>query len=274
MPVHDNEIAAAIAALSPEERQQLEAALGAQGQDTSAHAPATEQFGLNKATGLSAVPPLQSRRIPGTDIDLPFSVADMAEFLPAAVAGGATYLATRQPGAAAVVGSAAGEAGRQLLRRAFGAPAAPGVMQRALDLDPNSPPAAAVSLGGEAAAGVAGAGFSKLLGALGRGAEQSAERSIVRDILGGARTEREVAEAPALAKRAQAAGILRSITKRSRLARAQEALSVASKDAAAKTTAARQAGATVEAGPVLDAIQNELPAAIPGSGAPRRAVAA
>jgi hypothetical protein len=232
-------------------------------------------FSPEHTDSIGPAPWYQQHNIPGTNVELPFSVEDAAEALPAAVGTGAALLATKNPGVAGTVGGMTGEAARQLFRRAVGAPAATGVAQRALHLDPNSPEAAAAGLGGEALAGVAGGVVSKGAKALSGVATDSAERAIVRDILGGARTEREIMEAPRLAKRAQAAGIIKKWTQKGRLATAQSALNTATADAAAKTNAARAAGATVEAGPVLDAIQNELPSSIPGPvGMPRRAAGA
>lgn len=239
-----------------------------------------QSFGLNKATSISAPPAYQQPmgRIPaipgltGTPIDLP-SAEGMAEVLPAAAATGATLAATRNPGMAATAGGMAGEAGRQLLRRLMGAPAATGVMQSAFDLDPNSAKASVAGFGGEALAGVAGAGASKALKALSGGSTRSAERSIVRNILGGVRNERELAEAPNLAKRAQAAGALRSLTKRGRMAHAQSALKDATGVTDVATQTARATGKGVEAWPALTAIRDELPPSIPGSGAARTAMA-
>lgn len=245
----------------------------------SAHAASADPrlqkptFSPQHTDSIGPTPWYRSNRVPGTSIDLPFNVEDAAEAFPAAAATGAALLATKNPGAASVAGGVAGEAARQLFRRTVGVPQATGIAQRALGLDPNSPEAAAAGLGGEAAAALAGVGASKAAGALGRGAEHSAERSIVRDVLGGARTEREIVEAPALAKRAQAAGIVKNWTKRGRLATAESALSNASGAQDAAYRAAKATGKGVEAGPVLDAIQDELPTSIPGSGAPRKAAA-
>lgn len=224
------------------------------------------QFGLNKATGIGPTPWYQSRRIPGTSIDLPFSAESAAEALPAAVAGGAALLATDNPAAAGVAGGVAGEAGRQLFRRAVGVPAATGVMQRHFGLDPDSPEAAAAGLGGEALAGVAGAGAGKAMGALASGAEQSAQKAVIRNVLGGAVGEREVANAPSLAKRALASGIVNKWTKSGRLAAAESALGKASATQDAEYAAAKATGNGVEAQPVLDAIQSKLPPSIPGGG--------
>src|SRR5574341_1038537 len=229
------------------------------------------------ARGAEAIgePPIyQRRRIPGTSIDLPFSLEDVAEALPAAAATGAAFLGTRSPVAAAAAGSAAGEAGRQLLRRGMGAPAATGMVQRATGMDPDSPEAAVAGFVGEATLGATGARVARLLRGAAGGAEHSAERAVVRDILGGARTEREIEEAPKLAKRALAAKLLRSSTTRGRLARAEAALGKATATADVETRAARQAGTLVEAEPVLTAIQGELPASIPGSGVARKATRA
>src|SRR5574341_145134 len=229
------------------------------------------------ARGAEAIgePPIyQRRRIPGTSIDLPFRLEDVAEALPAAAATGAAFLGTRSPVAAAAAGSAAGEAGRQLLRRGMGAPAATGMVQRATGMDPDSPEAAVAGFVGEATLGATGARVARLLRGAAGGAEHSAERAVVRDILGGARTEREIEEAPKLAKRALAAKLLRSSTTRGRLARAEAALGKATATADVETRAARQAGTLVEAEPVLTAIQGELPASIPGSGVARKATRA
>src|SRR5574341_209675 len=229
------------------------------------------------ARGAEAIgePPIyQRRRIPGTSIDLPFSLEDVAEALPAAAATGAAFLGTRSPVAAAAAGSAAGEAGRQLLRRGMGAAAATGMVQRATGMDPDSPEAAVAGFVGEATLGATRPRVARLLRGAAGGAEHSAERAVVRDILGGARTEREIEEAPKLAKRALAAKLLRSSTTRGRLARAEAALGKATATADVETRAARQAGTLVEAEPVLTAIQGELPASIPGSGVARKATRA
>lgn len=204
----------------------------------------------------------------GTISELP-SAEEAAEWLPAAAATAATMLATRNPGAAATAGGVAGEAARQLLRRAVGEPAAPGLVQEALGADPDSPRAALAGLAGEAAAGRLGALATRALRSGAGGLERSAEKGIINSTLGGAGTEREVAEASALAKRAQAAGIVSKWTHRGRLARAEEALVPARAEAEALTKAARARGTLVEGGPVLSAILDEAPSRIPaGPGGP------
>lgn len=234
---------------------------------------------LAGATGISETPwyqqPIHTPAIPGVtkSFELP-SPEGVAEWLPAAAATLFGAVATRNPAAATALGAAGGEAGRQLFRRAVGASAAPGMVQEATGTDPDSPAAALEGMGGEALASLLGVKASKALHGLSGGAERSAEDSIIRDILGGATSERRVDEATALAKRAQAAGIVGKWSHRGRLARADEVLAPAHAEAKALTDAARAAGTTVEGMPVLHAIFDEAPASIPrgpgGPGGPRR----
>jgi hypothetical protein len=237
--------------------------------DTVVQAKVKERlFGLDKATSIGPTPGYQRHFNMhdvigvGPDIDLP-SMEDVAETLPAAVAGGATMLATKNPVMAGVAGGAAGEAGRQLVRRAFGAPAATGVAQRTLGLDPDSPEAAAAGIGSEALAGVAGAGSAKLLKALSSGLDRSAKRSILNILQ--PRTAREKADAMRLASVAQRENLVPAMSGRaSQLERAKAALAGAKADSDAITQRGVAAGQTVEARPVIDAAVDSIPANLPG----------
>lgn len=270
MPVRDEDIAAAIAALNPQQRAQLESALSGgmpaeppkdvvtdadlefERRSMAGDAEQKRQFMLgNKAAGAGPV---------GTEQE---GFENLMELAPAIGAAAGTAVA---PGPGSVAGGTAGEAARQLFRRMTGKPQATGVMQRAFNLDPNSPEAAAAGLAGETTAGVMGAGASKLLKWLSGAHLKSATRSIIRDLLGGARTERQIEEAPRLAARAQEEGIvgLRGFTQEARKKQAEKALADATAKTAIETQKAVQAGADIEAMPVLDAIQGEIPTLTPG----------
>lgn len=110
---------------------------------------------LRGAESIGATPWYQQNIPVGFGHQLPFSAEDAAEALPAAAATGAALLATKNPIAAGAFGGVAGEAGRQLFRRAVGAPAATGVVQRAIGADPDSPEAAVAGLAGEGVANFA-----------------------------------------------------------------------------------------------------------------------
>lgn len=222
---------------------------------------------LSKVEGISPTPGYQRRiSIPGTDWELP-SVEQLAEYLPAAVATGAGMIATESPVAAGALGSMAGEAGRQLVRRAVGAPAATGIAQQALRLDPNSPEAAVAGLASENLAGVAGSVLGRLMKAGSKAIDKSALRSINNLIQAIKKGDR--ARWIPLAERARAEGLVPAGSSRAQqvaLAEAALADAKAAKDAAVKAAARR--GATINSTDLVDKAFKILPDTLPGGQTP------
>lgn len=192
------------------------------------------------------------------------ALEELADLLPAA---GAAVGGIAGGGAGAIPGAAIGESVRQLGRVAAGLPQAPGITQSVLGMDPDSPDAAIAGFAGESLAGSAGALSSKLLNALADASSKSALRSIVRNLLGGARNPMQAEEAVKLARRAQAEGItspLGGMSMESRLARAKAAKEAANSESEFLTHEAIARGETVESLPVLEAIERASPSPLPG----------
>src|SRR3990172_4218351 len=187
--------------------------------------PAEEPAGAAALRGVEAISPTPGYQrpiyIPGLG-ELP-SAERIAEALPAGAATVASLLATRSPIVAGGGGATAGEAGRQLLRRAVGAPAGTGAAQRALGLDRDSPGAAAAGLVGEATLGATGGVVTRGLDAFARAVKRSAARSVLNILQ--PRGAREKADALRLAEVAQRERLVPAFSGRpAQTARAERAL--------------------------------------------------
>ncbi len=221
---------------------------------------------LSKITGISPLPSYQKDIPLWGDTRLPFSVEGVAEALPAGVATLAALLTTRSPTVAGVVGGAAGEAGRQVLRRVVGAPAATGVTQRALGLDPDSPEAAVAGVAGEATAGVAGGMAERFF----RGARNFLRKSELRSLMNILQPSkaRDVAKWRQLGNRMVKEGVAPAGSSRTtQLARAERALGESSADRASIEAGLK--GSEVPVDDVVNRVVGEIPEMLP-SGAPSR----
>lgn len=266
----------------PPSEQEARQAVGAFQQSAAQPAAPTQPPASIRPT------PLHQRRIPilsellqGSGPDRGgTSIEDLVEAIPAAGATAAGFLATRNPVAASAAGATAGEAVRQLFRRAVGSPQATGLVQQGLGLDPNSPEAAAASFGGEGLASLAGGGIAKLLRALSGATGRSAQRSVLNILQarGNEGAARGPIEEMRLARVATDEGVVPAGRGRQvMLDRAREALSGARARATALTAEGTAAGRTVNADPVFQSALAEIPPTpggfVPRTGQPQRAAA-
>lgn len=169
----------------------------------------------------------------------------------------------------ALAGASIGESGRQLVRRAVGLPQAPGLVQKLLDLDPDSPEAAAAGIGGEGAATVLGAGASKLLDAAGNATERWGLRSLL-DLLH-PKTARDQAEGMNLAARMKAENIAPSWSSRpQQIENAKRILAEATAQESAMRGEISQAGGTIPAQPIEERVISAIPKRLPDNTIPMR----
>lgn len=177
-------------------------------------------------------------------------------------AGGASL-----PGALA--GAEIGESGRQLVRRTVGLPQATGLVQKLLDLDPDSPEAAAAGVGGEGAATLLGAGAGKLLDMAGNWMERSSLRSLLNILQ--PKTARDHAEAMTLAKRMQTENIAPAWSSReTQVANADRVLTDATAQEAAMRGEISAAGGTIPAQPIEDRVIDAIPKRLADNTIPMR----
>jgi hypothetical protein len=125
---------------------------------------------LKPQTGFEAPMRLDASALTGGDagemtLDLP-SPEEFVGFLPdvAGAAGGAAGAAVGHPAKGGAVGSMFGEVAKQLINEKFGKPAAPGVVQEMLDLDPEGLPARGLGVLAEGATGLGFETLGKILG--------------------------------------------------------------------------------------------------------------
>lgn len=276
------QIAAAIAALSPEQRAQLESVLTqrrAVRTQRLAHTPTDSVTPENIEQVYSAAQrtrprvdalsvgasPWYREPLPGTSVN----TEDLAEFAPAAGATAGALATTKSPVIAGAAGGAAGEAARQMFRRAIGVKPATGIMQEMTGADPDSLGGAAVSIAGEAAAGGAGGVLDKILRWAGRASAHSADRTIVKRLLQPS-TPVEKDEAVRLAGVATREGLVPAGSNRARqVALAEKALGEARTNSQALEQLGVQGGREVDAMPVLQAAIDEIPTNLPGGGPAR-----
>jgi hypothetical protein len=134
---------------------------------------------------------------PAAKVDLPFSVMDILEYLPGiGGAAGAVAGSPAGPGGMAAVGglgAGAGEALRQEFREAMGYAPATGMVQEAVDLDPESAAARGAGVAAETGMGALTELLGPLVGRLGKGLTKSGLKSRAKAIAP-AVPEREIDE--------------------------------------------------------------------------------
>jgi hypothetical protein len=169
----------------------------------------------------------------------------------------------------ALAGASIGESGRQLIRRGVGLPQATGLVQRLLDLDPDSPEAAAAGVTAENAAGLAGAGAGKLLEMAGNATERSSLRSLLNILH--PKTARDHADAMGLAARMKAEGIAPAWSSReAQVVNADRVLADATAQEAAMRAELVNQGATIPAQPIEERVINAIPKRLPDNTIPLR----
>lgn len=172
----------------------------------------------------------------------------------------------------ATLGATGGEAMRQNIRRAVGLPAAPGMLQSMLKLDPNSPEAATAGLTAEGAAPVVAAGASKVLSAAGGVADRMGLRAIKEILHPSKGLDKQ--KAMDLAARMRDEGISGTIASREeQIKRANAALSEATADLQAEKNAATAAGTEVSVDKVLEAARKNIPPLLQSGATPETGVA-
>lgn len=198
------------------------------------------------------------------------------ELSPAVGAMVGTVLGGGVPGAAG--GAAAGEAWRQNIRRALGMPAATGVAQKYLGLDPDSPGAALSGMGMEGAV----APIADAIGTMLKGASGVADRSALRNLVTLMDPRKKIDKhiAMELAERARDEGLAPTFVKSHKeiLANSEQALAQSEMARDAEAAHISNAGGTVAtAGPVskiVGAVPPVMPhGGIPVTGAPARTAA-
>lgn len=176
MPATAKQVQEALVGLTPEEQDQFLSALekartseglpAAPPQTQAAADAEKKKVGYTFSTSPNATDfPIEQRRA---------AVADFMPILGGTVGGLSGGI---QGG---MLGGAAGESARQLLRRLAGLPAAPGMIQERLGVDPNSPEAALAGLGGETLSNLAAGGAAKGIAALAKFLPAQALRSATK----------------------------------------------------------------------------------------------
>lgn len=196
-----------------------------------------------------------------------------AEGLPAATATAASMATTKNPALTAAAASGAGEAGRQLFRRAIGVPAATGNVQRAFDLDPESAGAAVAGIAGEGLTGLIGGLLSKVLNGTATAADKSALRSI--NNLVQTTKKKDLARWKPLAQRTRTEGISSpALTRATTVRRAEEALKDASSKLSNLEEEAISSGRTISTEDLLREAEGLRPQRLPTGDLPATAASA
>ncbi len=192
------------------------------------------------------------------------SIEQGLENLPA-VGGALGGLVGALPGGAA--GAGLGEAVRQGARRLAGLPSATGVVQRFMELDPDSPGAAVASLAAETAAGPVATAATKILGVTSKAVDKSALRSLIHLLQPDTKWEWD--NSLKIARKLRDAGIaLPGSSRESQIARAEAALAKSSADLDTIKAPLVAAGADLPTQNIHDKVFTAIPEVLPSGNVP------
>jgi hypothetical protein len=187
----------------------------------------------------------------------------LLEMLPAA--GAMAGMAAGGDVPAAGVLAAGGEALRQHIRRAVGLPAATGLVQRLLHLDPNSPEAAEAGMGAEGVVTPLAEGVSSMARKLGDWSHNLGLRWLLTQL--DPSTQLDKGKALELAERMQSEGIPGIMRGReAQLKAATDALGSARTEQSTALAAAKATGKDIPTAPVVKAVQDNFPPVNPSTG--------
>ena len=167
----------------------------------------------------------------------------------------------------AIAGAAIGESGRQLTRRAAGLPASTGLVQRLLDLDPDSPEAAISGLGAETLIGPVAHVGSKVLKAASKFMDESSLRSLIHLLKPVKQMDTE--NALELAAKLRESGIASPLSTRTgQIKKARAALADASTKLDASKAPYIAAGADLPTQSIHDKVLGAIPEVLPSGNVP------